>query len=120
MGVEWRHDHGRQYLYVDYESTLSEDRMLEIYEEQARQMRLQPHKTRVLSNLTGASVGSRFMERVRAGGEEHGQDWLEKSAFVGVSGLKSILLDGYTKSTHLEGKIGAFDTEAEALDWLFS
>lgn len=118
MGVEWREHRGRKYLHVDYTTCHSEAEMLETYEQQAKLMAVQPRKTLVLSDLTGSSVGSAYMERVKAGGSERGQQLLEKAAFVGVGGLKAILLNGYITVTGLGDKVRGFDTEAEALDWL--
>jgi len=58
------------------------------------------------------------MKRVSEGGQSQGALLLEKAAFVGVGGLKSILLDGYVRVTGLGDKIRGFDDEADALAWL--
>jgi len=118
MGVQWMEHAGKRILYVDYSGCTTEEEMLATYELQAQQMRLQPSKSLVLSNFTGASVGSAYMKRVSEGGKSHGSDLLEKSAFVGITGLKNILLDGYASVTGLKDKIRTFDSEAEAFNWL--
>jgi len=120
MGVEWREFAGKRYLYVDYTRCTSETEMIETYEKQAQQMRLQPRQSLVLSNFSGASVGSEYMKRVNEGGTSSGATMLEKAAFVGLGGLKSILFDGYTRFTRLGDKVKSFDNEADALDWLVS
>ena len=118
MSVEWREYAGKRFLHVVYGECRSEVEMLATYEQQASQMRTQPHKSLVLSDFTNASVGSAFMNRVREGGVNDGSALLEKNALVGITGLKGILLDGYVKVTNLGDKIRAFDTEAEVLEWL--
>jgi hypothetical protein len=118
MGVEWREHQGHRYLHVDYSECKTESEMLATYEEQAKLMAVQPHKTLVLSDLTGASVSSAYMERVKTGGRERGEQLLEKAAFIGVGGLKSILLNGYATMTGLQDKVHGFETETEALNWL--
>lgn len=118
MSVEWRERAGKKYLYVCYRDCHSEEEMLATYEEQATQMRSRPTKTRVLSNFEGASVGSAYMKRVNEGGKERGAALLEKAAFVGITGLKAILLDGYCRLTGLGDRIRTFDDEESALRWL--
>ncbi len=118
MGVKWIEHAGKRILYVDYAECTNEDDMLAIYEQQAQQMRLQPRKSLVLSNFGGASVGTTFMKRVSDGGKEKGAQMLEKAAFVGVGGLKGILLDGYARVTGLGDKIKSFEDEASAIAWL--
>lgn len=118
MGVEWREHQGRKYLHVDYLACKTEEEMLATYEVQAKLMAVQPHKTLVLSDFTGASVGSAYMRRVQSGGAERGEQLLEKAAFVGVGGLKSILLNGFATAAGLKDKVRGFETEAEALRWL--
>lgn len=118
MGVEWRDFAGKRYLYVDYTRCASEAEMIETYEQQAQQMRLQPKQSLVLSNFSGATVGSEYMKRVNEGGASAAANMLDKAAFVGLGGLKSILFDGYTRFTGLGNKVKSFDNEADALEWL--
>jgi hypothetical protein len=118
MNVEWREHLGRKYLYVDYGGCRTEDEMLAIYEEQAHEMKARSEKSRVLANFNGCSWGSRFMQRVRTGGAEKGKTYLERTAMVGVTGLKGILLDGYLAATGLGDLARTFDDEDEAISWL--
>lgn len=118
MGVKWIEHAGKRILHVDYSECKTEDEMLAVYEQQAQQMRLQPRRSLVLSNFGGASVGTHYMKRVSEGGQGQGAQMLDKAAFVGVGGLKGILLDGYVRVTGLGEKIKGFETEADALDWL--
>lgn len=118
MGVRWIEHAGKRILYVDYSEANTEEEMLAIYEMQAQQMRLQPKRSLVLSNFANASIGSAYMKRVSEGGRGQGAAMLDKAAFVGVGGLKGILLDGYVRVTGLGEKVRGFDDEADALTWL--
>jgi len=118
MGVRWVEHLGKRILYVDYSECTNEAEMLAVYEQQAQQMRMQPKKTSVLSNFGDASIGSAYMKRVTEGGQSQASAMLEKAAFVGVGGLKGILLEGYIRVTGLGEKIRAFDNDADALAWL--
>jgi hypothetical protein len=120
MGAEWRKYVGTPYLYVDYSGCTSQEEMLATYEQQVNEMKAAGRRSLVLSNFAGSSVSSAFMQRAQEGGAARGADLLEKSAMVGITGLKNILLDGYVKNTGLSGKVRAFEDEQEAITWLVS
>lgn len=118
MSVRWQTIRGKQVLFVDYSGCTSEEDMLATYEEQARIQHGHGQKALVLSDMTGTSIGTAYMKRVTEGGKAHGEQLLEKAAFVGITGLKNILLDSYITLSGQKGKVASFATREEALDWL--
>lgn len=118
MSVQWQMVRGRQVLIVDYAGCTTEEDMLATYEEQSRIQHELGERSLVLSDLTGTSIGSAYMKRVSEGGKAHGDQLLEKAAFVGITGLKNILLDSYIAVSGQKGKVRSFATREEALDWL--
>lgn len=105
-------------LVVAYADCPSEAEMIATYEEQARLMHERGTPTLVLSDFTGSSIGSAFMKRVNEGSKAYGAELLERDALVGVTGLKTILLDGYLSVTGLKDRVRTFDDRADALAWL--
>lgn len=120
MSVKWIEHAGERVLYADYRDCRNEEEMLAVLEEQGRQLRMRPVKTRLLSNFEGVSVGSGFMNEVKKRGTESGSRLIERNAVLGISGLKGILLDGFVMVTGMRDSVRAFDSEAAALEWLVS
>jgi hypothetical protein len=120
MSVQWKEHQGKTYLSVDYRGCKSQQDMIETFEQQLTEMRAvraAGGRTLLLSNFTGAAVGSDLMSRIKEAGKERGQQSLAKNAILGITGLKSILLKGFIAYTGLHN-VKPFDNEAAALDWL--
>ena len=118
MSVDWIEHKGKRILRADYRGCHTEEEMLQVLDEQGKQLRLRPVKTLLLSDFGGTAVGSAFMNEVKRRGAESGDRLIEKNAVLGVTGLKGILLDGFVAATGLKDRIRSFDNEADAMAWL--
>ena len=75
-----------------------------------------PDKVLVLANVEGAAIST--LETIKRGGKGRIAPKVAKSALLGVTGLKDILLRAYNTFTGSSAR--SFSIEAEALDWLVS
>ena len=115
MSAKWIDYKGKKILYQDYHG-LKEPEMLETLEETKRLMVVTPGQVLTLINMTGAFLSAGYMSRVKEVENEVFAPKVEKSALIGIQGMKKIFYDGFSKLT---GKnIPVFATEAEALEWL--
>jgi hypothetical protein len=113
MGVKWMDYKGKQILYVDFRK-LREEEVVETVELEAKMLAEATGQVLVLANVEGATVSS--LGRIKQVGKEGIKPRIAKSALVGVSGLKEILLRAYNSFTGSTAR--SFATETEALEWL--
>ena len=116
MAAKWIKHKGKLILYQDYKD-LKEDEMLETLDQTEKLMVESPSLVLTLSNVENAAVTTSFMERSKVLGKTVFDKKVEKAAVVGITGLKQIFYNVYTKisGTH---KVKACSSEIEALDWL--
>jgi hypothetical protein len=117
MGIKWKEHRGKQVLYIDFSDRKSEKDMLQLLDEQARVMKESQSNILVLSNVTGTTITSDFMSKSKEYGKEIFHARTKKSALIGITGMKSILMQGYQLFTGSKNT-KSFQTESEALDWL--
>lgn len=75
-------------------------------------------KFRVLINVTNAGGSKEWMDESKKYGKELARRTI-KSAVLGVTGIKKVLLMGYN-SVVAKGMMKPFDTEKAALDYLIT
>ena len=114
--TKWIEHKGKRILYVDYRGLKTAEELIQTLDESIRQEVDSPTKVLVLANVEGSSGSSEYMERVKQAGKENAQK-VQKTALVGTTGVKVILLSAYLRFTG-DKSTRSFDTEAEALDWL--
>ncbi|MGH1336383.1 MAG: hypothetical protein ACRBFS_09670 [Aureispira sp.] len=76
-----------------------------------------PHKILALTNVSNTVVGPEFMSEIKRLGVLH-QDKFEKTAVIGITGLKKVLLKGYNMFMPSTHTAVPFETKEEALDYL--
>lgn len=108
----------KEILYVDLTESKSEKRSLELLEETKEAYINASGKLLVLVNSEGAYINTAISEKMKQYGKLYFQDKAEKRAYVGVKGLKKIILKAYTKI--VTGNIKLFDDIEEAKDYLVS
>jgi hypothetical protein len=91
------------------------DEMIKQLEHEANMMLQHNAKLLYLGNFENTVVESEFMKKANELGKKT-EPLNEKSAVVGISGMKSVLLNTYNFFTG--GKLKACKTEEEALDFL--
>jgi hypothetical protein len=105
---------GKEISYLDYRGMKLEDILKTI--EETTKISLQENKRRLqLSNLTGVYAVPEFMDKVKEAGKKT-KHLTIKSAVVGVTGAKKLLLGAYNAFTGANLK--TFDDEESAKEWL--
>jgi len=105
---------GKEISYHDYRGIKLEEILKTIDEASAKA--LQENKVRLqLSNLTGVFAVPEFMDKVKEAGKKT-KHLTSKSAVVGITGAKKLLLNTYNVFTGANMK--AFDDEESAKEWL--
>lgn len=75
-------------------------------------------KLLVLVNTEGAFVNAEVSSKMKEYGKKYFKDLAEKRAFVGIKGLKKLILKAYTKI--VGGNIQVFDDMDSAKEYLAS
>jgi hypothetical protein len=105
---------GKEILYVNY-GGLREKEMIETLNH-AEDIIISDNKPHLqLINITDAFATTGYMTAVKAFGKRT-QDLTDKSAIVGITGVKVLLLKSYNLVSG--GKLKAFKTEEEAKEYL--
>jgi len=100
--------------YLDYRGLTTKE-MIEAVEA-ARKKSLEDNSPRpLLTNITGAFAVPEFMAKVKEAGKET-KHLTTKSAIVGITGAKKILLNVFNMFTKSDMKV--FDNEELAKEWL--
>ncbi|WP_425392228.1 hypothetical protein [Ekhidna sp.] len=118
MPVSYVNHKGREILYVDLTESKTEKRSLELLEETKEAYLNASDKLYVLVNSEGAFVNAVVSSKMKEYGRTYFKDRAEKRAFVGIHGLKKMILRAYSKM--VGGNIKVFDDVEEAKDYLAS
>ena len=109
---------GKELLYVDLTESKTEKRSLELLEETKEVYLAADKKLLVLVNTEGAFVNTVVSSKMKEYGKRYFKDRAEKRAFVGIQGLKKLILKAYTKM--VGGNIRLFDDLESAKEYLVS
>ncbi len=115
MLTKWKSYEGKRILYLDCRG-LKEDGTLAILDEAADILKPMSSSIPVLANVQGTMLTTAFMEKMKKLAQEVYIGKVDKAGIVGVDGLKKVLLNSY--NILLRRDMKAFETEADALDWL--
>jgi|YelNatPaOPRAMG01_1025707.scaffolds.fasta_scaffold63823_2 hypothetical protein len=118
MGYSWKSYGGTQIFYCDY-SGLKPDEMIKFLHETCDVLRKTPNKVPLLVNFENTVGTTEYMNEVKRLGTEVIAPKTTKMALLGISGVKSVLLQGYALFTG-QKNIKSFKTEKEAMEWLVS
>jgi len=114
MAAEIREYKGIKYIHADYTGILYIDEMLAILDTGLSLYRENPGINKVLSNFTDAFITKEFVEKIiHEGKEQHA-----RIALVGVTGIKSIIVNTINAATMFDSRV--FKYESDALEWLIS
>ena len=105
---------GKEISYLDYRGMKLEE-ILKTIDETVKKSLLENKRRLQLSNLTGVYAVPEFMEKVSEAGKKT-KHLTIKSAVVGITGAKKLLLNAYNAFTGVSLK--AFDDEESAKEWL--
>jgi hypothetical protein len=113
MAVKWIDYKGKRILYVDFRK-LYEEQVTANLEMEIKFIKESPAKVLILANVEGAAISS--LEKIKEVSKKEISPKVAKSAIVGITGLKDILLRAY--NTFTGSTAHPFATEQEAMDWL--
>jgi len=119
MRVAFIEHEGKQILLHDYRGAATEQELLAVLNEGPDALRRSAGGVLLLADYTGIHVTGKYMETVKSLGREIIRDKAARTAVLGITGVKTILLSGYVFFTG-DQNTRAFDAEAEAKDWLVS
>lgn len=110
---------GKEILYTDYRGCKTDTELIAVLDEAAQILESRKDKVLGLSNYEGIFAGQDFMNRIKQVGREVASKKFDRSAAIGVTGLKQILFQAYIAFTG-DKNTRAFSSEEEAKDWLAS
>jgi hypothetical protein len=121
MGVEWIDHNGKRILLIDHRG-LEPEAVIKNIELAAAMVGEVPSPARIryLANFEGATVNAAVMACLKKVGQEVFEPITDKSAVIGVTGIRNILLAAYNRVTGAGSHQKLFDSQEEALDWLVS
>ena len=116
MSISWMDYKGKKILYVDHRGSKSQDELLQTLELQEKYCRESPDKLLILYDYRDVYVDPKFMERAKKLGKEVLNAKTERSAILGVTGIRKILLDADIKFSG--DNVVIFDSEPKAKEYL--
>lgn len=108
---------GKDIVFTDYTHCKTPDETVQVVNEAEKFLLAYPGKALVMIDVTGAHGSKEYMERAKEVSKKVSHK-VAKRAVVGISGLKMILFQGYTRI--IKGNTRPFSTREEALEFLIS
>ena len=116
MPVTWIEHKGIKILYSDFSGLKKNEDLFIVLEDAVKNFTAAEGKVRHILNFTGASMTKEFMAKAKELGKQLPLNKTEKDAYVGIDGLKKVLLQAYLMITGEPAN--TFDTVEQALDWI--
>lgn len=116
MPINYITHKNQKILYVDLSESKSESRSLELLEETREAYENAVGELYVLINTEGAFVNATVSDKMKKYGKLYFRERAKFRAFVGVKGLKKIIMSAYIKIAG--GNVKLFDDIEEAKDYL--
>ena len=117
MPISWIEYKGKKILYADYRNLKSEDLMLANLDEELKFYEKTNGKILSLNDYRDTYISKEFMNKVTEAGKKF-KGIHEKSAILGITGIKKILLNSYSVLTGDPTR--SFDEEEKAKEYLAS
>ena len=115
MSVDYIIHRKKKILEADYSLCETKEDFYKKIDELTEEVAASTNQVRVLTDVTFANVGNDFLSRAKTKSKPL-QHKVHKSAILGVTGFKKLILNAYTKYTG--SKMKAFTSRKEALDYL--
>lgn len=110
--------HGKKVVFIDYTGCASKQDMLDMIDQTTIHVLAQPEPHVLLLFDYSDAYGSKdYMKKAQEGRDRIYQSKSTKSACIGVTGLKKVLLQGYNAISGSRG-LKPFNSKGEALDYL--
>jgi hypothetical protein len=118
MGVSWINYEGKKLLFVDYNGVINENELLKILYEEIEILKKETQRQFILVNIGNSYSTEKYRQEVQRLTKEVVKNKTEKSAIVGMVGLKKIIFGTMIKFS--DGHVRLFDTVEDAKKWLVS
>lgn len=116
MGISYINYKGKRIMMIDYTKCKTSPEMIQLLEQVADEYRKSGEKFLTVNDFTGNFGNDDFMKRAKELGPEVFDEKTLKSAILGITGVKKILLLAYNK--FVKNKLVPFETKEEALEYL--
>jgi hypothetical protein len=117
MSVTWVNHKGKKILFSNYVECKNAEEMIEVLHKEAETLKTQTTKVLVMADFTNSFPNDKYMDEVKKVGNAVLKAKIQKTATVGITGIKKILFKAYITFTG-QKNIKLFDNQKEALDWL--
>ncbi len=118
MGVQWIDFKGKKILYGNFQGVKTDEEAMKILEQEMAIISKAVEPVLLLVNLQDARMTAGSSEYTKEQMAKHHAK-IKKIGLVGVSGLKTIIVQGIGRETG-EAPQGMFATVDEAKEWLIS
>lgn len=119
MNVSWIEHNDKKILFSNYDGCITVDEMLDILYTERNILLHEDKKVLVMSNYQNSYGSPKYMEEVIKIGKLVHRQKIEKTAVLGICGVKKILFTAYLTYSG-QKNVKVFCTKEEALNWLTS
>jgi hypothetical protein len=118
MGVSWINYKGKKILFVDYNGANSEKELLNILYEEIEILKDETQRQFILVNIGNSYSTEKYRQEVNRLTKEVVRHKTEKSAIIGMVGIKKLIFGAMIKLS--DGHVKLFDNEEDAKKWIVS
>ena len=119
MNVSWIEYKGKKILFSDYEGCKTSEEMISILHQEADILKNQIGKTLVMANYEKSFGSVEYMKEIKEIGNEVLKEKIEKTATLGITGVKEAFFKSYVFFTK-QKSIRLFPDKISAMEWLIS
>ena len=119
MDVSWIEHNEKKILFSNYDGCITADEMISILHKEKNILLNQEKKVLVMSNYENSYGSPRYMEEVIKVGKLVLRQKIQKTAVLGICGVKRILFQAYLKYSG-QKHVRIFCEREDALEWLIS
>jgi hypothetical protein len=116
MSISYIWHKGKKIMLCDYSQCKTKEETIKVLDLARNEYLKSNENYLVLNDFTGGVMSNEFMEKAKKYGKELFDARTPKTASIGISGMKNVLLSTY--NLFVKNKLVFFDTKIEALDYL--
>lgn len=117
MRVTWIEHKGKRILFSNYEGCKTSPEMIDVLLQEVEILKTQEGKTLVMANYKDSFGSKEYMAALKDAGIETLSKKIEKTATMGITGVKEAFFKSYVFFTKQKNVKLFYDKET-ALDWL--
>lgn len=117
MDVNWIEYNHKKILFSNYSGCITPDEMINILHQEQDILLQQEKKILVMANYRNSFGSPKYMDEVKKIGKETLTKKIDKTAVLGIYGVKKVLFNAYIKYSK-QKNVKTFKNQEEALEWL--